>query len=59
MIRPDQGRNLDYLILRACERLDPRAAYGKSFNDLTLEEQYQLLGYDMVRNHEDAEHGSR
>lgn len=54
-----KGRSLDYLILRACERLDPRAAYGKSFNEMTLEEQYQFLGFDMVRNQEDAEHGTR
>lgn len=56
---PDAGRTLDYLILRACERLDPRAAYGKPFNELALEEQYQFLGYDKVRNHEDSEHGTR
>jgi len=41
------------LIFRACERLDPRAVFGKCFNDLTEDRQRALLGYDKLRLRED------
>jgi hypothetical protein len=49
----DAGRNVNYLILRACERLDPRAVFGKAYNDLTTDEQLAFLGYEKLRRYEE------
>jgi hypothetical protein len=38
-----------YLILRACERVDPRAVYGRPWDKLSFAEQKELLAFEWLR----------
>jgi len=51
-------RTLRYATMRACERLDPRAFYGRAFLDLAAEEQVEFLAFVDLRDRESA-HGSK
>jgi hypothetical protein len=42
------------MMLRACERMDPRAFFGKPWNALSCSEQLELLGYHAQRVHEEV-----
>ncbi len=42
------------MILRAVERVDPRAVHGRSWNDLTYCEQIELLAFSDLRFREEA-----
>ena len=48
------GRDERYMILRAVERVDPVALYGKPWRDLKLKEQIELLAFSDIRQREDA-----
>ena len=43
-----------YLVLRVCERLDPRALYGRSWNELQWHEQVELIAYEVHRREEES-----
>lgn len=49
------GRNQKYLDLRGCERLDPRAVYGRALNELDAREYAEWLGYIYLRNAEEVQ----
>lgn len=40
--------------LRACERIDPRAVYGKSWMRLSWCEQVELIAFDIQRRVEES-----
>lgn len=42
------------MIFKACARVDPRAIYGKPFCDLSLKQQFSLLGFEYLCESEEA-----